>query len=188
MTTSDPAHPREPRQPARLDRRVSGVLLHLTSVPGPHGNGDLGLEARRFVDWLERAEQSYWQMLPVGPCGDGNSPYSAQSAFAGDPLLIALAPLVERGWLTAGELADAPASRERVDYAISGRFRARSLRLAFERCRGTLELQRFRERERAWLEDYAQHRRLHGHPRQRHADRLVRRARRASRSPSASRT
>jgi len=130
--------------------------MHITSLPGPHGNGDLGSEARRFVDWLQQAEQSYWQMLPVAPCGHGNSPYSAQSAFAGNPLLIALEPLVERGWLAASDLADTRAfAGERVDYAASERFRSRCLRRAFERARHTLDLQTFREQHRSWLDDYA---------------------------------
>jgi 4-alpha-glucanotransferase len=147
-----PEHP----HPARLDRRASGLLVHITSLPGPHGNGDLGGEARRFVDWLQQAGQSYWQMLPVAPCGNGNSPYSAQSAFAGNPLLIALEPLVERGWLAASELADTRAlPSERVDYAASEGYRSQCLRRAFERARRTLDLQLFREQHRSWLDDYA---------------------------------
>src|SRR5215831_12345513 len=90
-----------------LEDRASGILLHLTSLPGPHGNGDLGPEAQRFVDFLASAEQSFWQMLPVAPVGYGNSPYSAQSAFAGNPLLIALEPLVAAGWLSESALATA---------------------------------------------------------------------------------
>ena len=76
-----------------LNERASGILLHPTSLPGPHGVGDLGADARRFVDFLHAAGQTFWQMLPVGPLGYGNSPYSGQSAFAGNPLLIALPPL-----------------------------------------------------------------------------------------------
>jgi 4-alpha-glucanotransferase len=138
-----------------LDRRASGVLAHITSLPGPHGNGDLGSEARRFIDWLKDAEQSYWQMLPVAPCGNGNSPYSAQSAFAGSSLLIALEALVDRGWLTAHELRAEGLSSERVDYSASERFRARLLRLAFERGRRDVDLRLYRERNLHWLDDYA---------------------------------
>lgn len=152
---ANPAPAKKPLQPARLNRRASGVLLHITSLPGPHGNGDLGSEAHRFVDWLKQAEQSYWQMLPVGPCGNGNSPYSAQSAFAGNPLLIGLLPLVERGWLKPAELEEGKLASERVDYPASERFRARCLRMAFERGRSALDLRSFRERNRSWLEDYA---------------------------------
>ena len=152
MSSRAPVGPKYP-QPARLDRRASGVLMHITSLPGPHGNGDLGSEARRFVDWLQQAEQTYWQMLPVAPCGNGNSPYSAQSAFAGNPLLIALEPLVERRWLEASELGVLP--DEGVDYAASERFRSRCLRRAFDRARRALDLQAFREQHRSWLDDYA---------------------------------
>ena len=77
-------------KPPSLKERTSGVLLHLTSLPGPHGSGDLGQEARAFADVLARAGQSWWQMLPVGPAGYGDSPYSALSAFAGNPLFIDL--------------------------------------------------------------------------------------------------
>src|SRR5262249_15220616 len=77
--------PMAPARLPKLDDRASGILLHPTSLPGPPGGeaGDLGPEARRFVDFLADAGQSWWQTLPVGPTGFGNSPYSAQSAFAG---------------------------------------------------------------------------------------------------------
>src|SRR5262249_28778140 len=71
---------------ATLADRSAGVLLHMTSLPGPHGSGDLGVDARAFVEWAARARLSFWQMLPVGPLGFGNSPYSALSSFAGNPL------------------------------------------------------------------------------------------------------
>ena len=71
----------------RLSERASGVLLHITSLPGPHGNGDLGQEARAFVDFLQRAGQRWWQVLPANPVGPGYSPYSGVSAFAGNPLI-----------------------------------------------------------------------------------------------------
>jgi 4-alpha-glucanotransferase len=73
-----------------LDVRGAGVLLHPTSLPGPHGIGDLGPEAHRFAEILAECGQSWWQMLPVVPPGMGESPYNAHSAFAGNPLLISL--------------------------------------------------------------------------------------------------
>ena len=73
-----------------LQERASGVLLHVTSLPGPHGNGDLGAEAHAFAEMLARSGQRWWQMLPVGPEDYGDSPYSAISAFAGNPLLVDL--------------------------------------------------------------------------------------------------
>src|SRR5258705_12345171 len=80
---------------SHLSERASGVLLHPTSLPGAHGSGDLGPQAHAFARWLADAEQGWWQMLPVAPVGNGNSPYSAHSAFAGNPLLISLDGLVE---------------------------------------------------------------------------------------------
>ena len=68
-----------------LDRRLAGVLLHPTSLPGPHGSGDFGPSAFHFVDWLAAARQGLWQMLPLTPAGPGNSPYASVSAFAGSP-------------------------------------------------------------------------------------------------------
>src|ERR1017187_2398247 len=73
--------------------RSSGILLHPTSLPGPHGIGDLGREARRFADFLAESGQTLWQVLPLGPTGYGDSPYQCFSALAGNPLLIALDPL-----------------------------------------------------------------------------------------------
>lgn len=96
-----------------LDQRSSGVLLHFSSLPGPHGSGDLGPAAYRFADWLARAGQRLWQVLPLTPPGPGNSPYQSVSAFAGSPSLVALEPLVERGWLAAVPADFDPA---RVDF------------------------------------------------------------------------
>jgi 4-alpha-glucanotransferase len=111
-----------------LSERRAGVVLHFTSLPGPHGCGDFGEGAQRFVDWLASAGQRLWQTLPVNPVGPGDSPYQSPSAFAGNPLLIALAPLVQRGWLAAQE---APAfDAARVDYAAVTRWRMAQLRAA----------------------------------------------------------
>ena len=80
-------------------RRRAGVLLHLSALPGRHGVGGLGPEAVRFIDWCARAGLSLWQMLPVGPVGGGESPYSATSSFAGEPLFVSLEWLAEDGLL-----------------------------------------------------------------------------------------
>ncbi len=79
--------------------RKSGVLLHPTSLPGKAGIGTLGKEAYKFIDWLESAGQSLWQILPLGPTGYGDSPYASFSTFAGNPLLIDFDFLVEKGWV-----------------------------------------------------------------------------------------
>src|SRR5439155_15642686 len=143
-----------------LSERASGVLLHPTSLPGPHGAGDLGPEARAFARWLREAGQRWWQMLPVGPIGYGNSPYSAQSAFAGNPLLVNLGRLAEDGLLSPRELADVPPfPKNRVDYAAVRAFRERHLRTAFaafdESRRNRTAFEAFSARNAAWLDDFA---------------------------------
>ncbi|WP_394839006.1 4-alpha-glucanotransferase [Pendulispora rubella] len=146
----------------RLSQRASGVLLHPTSLPGPYGVGDLGAAARHFIDFLAAAQQRWWQMLPIGPVGYGNSPYSALSAFAGNPLLICLDRLAEEGLLSRSALAgptDLP--HERVDYARAARFRMEHLRAAFAAFRaglsgaGRRSYDAFCARERHWLDDFA---------------------------------
>jgi len=79
--------------------RASGVLLHPTSLPSRHGIGDLGPEAHAFVEFLAATGQRWWQFLPLGPTGYGNSPYQSHSSFAGNSLLIDMDDLVTRGWL-----------------------------------------------------------------------------------------
>ena len=97
--------------------RVSGVLLHPTSLPGPYGIGELGSEAKAFLDFLHETRQSLWQVLPLGPTGYGDSPYQCFSAFAGNPLLISLDQLKQQGLLTAGDLGKKPALPAReVDF------------------------------------------------------------------------
>jgi 4-alpha-glucanotransferase len=83
--------------------RAAGILLHPTSLPSGGGIGDFGPAAYQFADSLASARQSLWQVLPLGPLGYGNSPYSSISAFAGNPLLISLERLVEHGWIDAGK-------------------------------------------------------------------------------------
>lgn len=97
--------------------RASGVLLHPTALPGPFGIGDLGPTAYNFVDFLAAGRQTYWQVLPLGPTGYGDSPYQCFSAFAGNPLLISPEMLAQEGLLDRDALASAPAFPcERVDY------------------------------------------------------------------------
>ncbi|MBR6193368.1 MAG: 4-alpha-glucanotransferase [Treponema sp.] len=87
-----------------MGKRKSGVLLHITSLPGTPGIGTLGREAYRFVDWLKNAGQTLWQILPLGPTGYGDSPYASFSTFAGNPLLIDLDDLVQRGWANHSDI------------------------------------------------------------------------------------
>ncbi|MCM2258018.1 MAG: 4-alpha-glucanotransferase [Vicinamibacteria bacterium] len=142
--------------------RVSGILLHPTSLPGPFGIGDLGPAAHRFVDWLRDARQSLWQVLPLGPTGYGDSPYQCFSAFAGNPLLVAPEPLRELGLLHDDDLAHAPAFAEgSIDFGAAARHKCLLLDkafLAFERSPDpglVARLASFRSAHAGWLPDYA---------------------------------
>lgn len=96
--------------------RASGLLLHITSLPSNGGIGDLGPAAYGFADFLEAGKQRLWQVLPLSPTGFGNSPYAALSAFAGNPLLISLELLAERGWITRERIAGLPGPAASVDF------------------------------------------------------------------------
>lgn len=143
-------------------RRASGILLHVTSLPGPYGIGDLGPAAFQFADFLTRTNQRLWQVLPVGPVGPGASPYSSPSTFAGNPLLISPEPLVEAGLLTEDDLAPLRAlPDDHVDYEPLVPRKREVLRTAFRRFEADqptvdrADLEQFRESESAWLDDYA---------------------------------
>ncbi|HEY7087016.1 MAG TPA: 4-alpha-glucanotransferase [Tepidisphaeraceae bacterium] len=150
-----------------FDRRCSGLLLHLTSLPGPHHSGDLGEQAYRFVDFLARAKQTWWQMLPVSPpsAPPGSSPYSSYSAFAGSPWLISIERLVEDGLLDRADVAIHSSSRQSRRRDAAGDFRRSiSYRLprlgkAFENFRsrrsGQEAFEFFCEAQKSWLDDYA---------------------------------
>ncbi len=113
--------------------RTSGLLLHPTSLPGPWGIGDLGPEARAFLDFLVGAKQGRWQVLPLGPTGYGDSPYQCFSAFAGNPLLVSPDDLVDAGMLSRSDLAAPPAFPEsRVDFEAVQRFKLPLLERAFQ--------------------------------------------------------
>ena len=150
--------------------RLSGILLHPTSLPGPHGAGDLGAAACHFVDWLAAGKQSLWQMLPLGCIGLGNSPYMSPSAFAGNILLIDLAHLREAGWLEEADLVPGEAfSDTQVHYGAIIDFRVRRLRKAASRFLESRQksahvaFELFCSEENAWLNDYALFRALSYH-------------------------
>jgi len=142
--------------------RHNGILLHPTSLPGPHGSGDLGPASFHFVDWLVAGGQTLWQILPLGGIGPGNSPYMSPSAFAGNELLIDLGRLRNAGWLTDTDIAPDPLFRsDRVDYAVTRPYRMSRLRLASERFFADARKDAhkafiaFCKEECDWLEDYA---------------------------------
>jgi 4-alpha-glucanotransferase len=146
---------------AAFTPRSSGILLHPTSLPGPFGIGDLGPVAYQWVDSLVRAKQTWWQILPLGPTGYGDSPYQCFSAFAGNANLISPQILVADGLLEARDLERAAFPASHVDFGPVIRYKHPLLLTAWDRfqtgqgaaLRGDFE--RFVHAEAAWLEDYA---------------------------------
>ena len=142
--------------------RAGGVLLHPTSLPSNYGIGDLGANAYNFVDFLVSAKQTYWQVLPLGPTGYGDSPYQCFSAFAGNTNMISPELLVADGFLTGEEINQKPDFPvERVDFGKLYDWKNWILGLAYERFRGTTSVdlrgkfETFCQNESYWLDDYA---------------------------------
>jgi len=142
--------------------RTSGVLLHITSLPGRYGIGELGPEALRFADWLAEGGQRVWQILPLGPVGYGESPYQVYSAFAGNSLLISIDTLVERGWLSARDIGRVPRfAPGRVEFERVIPWKTNLLHRAFRTFReqaGAADrdlFKKFHEENCWWLDDYA---------------------------------
>ena len=141
--------------------RASGILLHVTSLPSPYGIGDLGPSAFAWVDRLARSGQSWWQALPLGPTGYGDSPYQPLSSFAGNILLISPDGLIADGLLRPGELEVPAFPTGEVDYPAVTRFKHRLLERAWSNFRaGAAEglrpaFERFCLDQAHWLDDYA---------------------------------
>lgn len=139
--------------------RRSGILMPIFSLPSRYGIGTLGREAYRFVDFLEKSGQSYWQMLPASPTGFGDSPYQSFSVFAGNPYFIDLDMLCEDGWLSKAELEaiDWGKNSSIVDYGLLYEKRFPVLRLAAERFKQkrSIEYDVFCRFHSRWLRDYA---------------------------------
>ena len=144
-----------------LHQRQAGVLLHVTSLPGPNGIGDFGPDAYSFVDWLQSAGQSLWQWLPTTPIGPGDSPYQSVSAFAGSPLMVALEPLVAAGWLQAPQAPETGFDALRVNFSTVVPWRLSQLRAAFagfglkNAAQERAAFEYWQKREASWLDDYA---------------------------------
>lgn len=142
-----------------FSQRTSGVLLHITSLPGLHGSGDLGAEAYHFIDWLVSAGQSLWQILPLSPAGPGNSPYHSPATFAGNPLLVDLDELVHLGWLAPQAAPEFDSGH--CDFERMVPYRMTRLRGAWQGFLGATpqvgwgEFESFRQQESHWLEAYA---------------------------------
>lgn len=137
--------------------RRSGILMHISSLPGPGGIGSLGKEAYAFADFLKASGMAVWQVLPLGPTGYGESPYQSSSVFAGNPMLISCAALREAGLVTYDDGEEfTPDDPERVDYPAVRENKEKLLRRCFAQSEGKLqkELAAFR-RENPWVEDFA---------------------------------
>jgi 4-alpha-glucanotransferase len=141
--------------------RSSGILLHPTSLPSAYGIGDLGPEAHRFADFLHNAGQRIWQVLPLGPTGYGDSPYQCFSAFAGNPLLLSLDALMERGYLDSRDLDSRPESpAAQVDFGAVIARKLALLRQAFQPFQRTSPTERadfaaFCQTHSSWLDEFA---------------------------------
>ena len=137
--------------------RNSGILMHITSLPGGHGIGTLGRSAFHFVDFLHRAGQSLWQTLPLTPTGYGDSPYQSCSACAGNHYLIDLDALVEEGLLTEPEVSGInwAENNTKVDFGRQYDHKLPILRLAYRRFTGSQDFDLFCETSAHWLGDYA---------------------------------
>ena len=139
--------------------RASGILLHPTSLPSPHGIGDLGRAAYNFIDFMERSGQTLWQILPLGPTGYDHSPYTMNfSAFAGNPLMVSVEKLAEEGLLTADEITPLEnAKPDRVEFSRVIPHKMKMLRQAFERFKAqdhNAQMDRFSQEQGWWLEDF----------------------------------
>ena len=142
--------------------RLSGILLHPTSLPGRYGTGDIGAEAYRFLDFLVASQQRLWQVLPLGPTGYGDSPYQSFSSFAGNPLLISPDRLVEDGLLLASDVAQVPDfPAHQVDFGPVIQFKTDLLARSFAHFRADAaphlrdEFESFCHDNQAWLDDFA---------------------------------
>ncbi|NEP02117.1 MAG: 4-alpha-glucanotransferase [Symploca sp. SIO2E9] len=148
--------------------RSSGILLHPTSLPSRFGIGDLGSQAYEFIDFLAKSNQQFWQILPLGPTGYGNSPYMSYSAMAGNPLLISPEKLQENGLLTDADLANVPEfALDKVDYDPVIQTKWQLLRQACTNFKSNapeeqqLKFAQFCQAKASWLEDYALFMALH---------------------------
>ena len=142
-----------------MSERAAGILMPISSLPSDYGIGCFSKSAYEFVDWLKKAGQSYWQILPLGPTSYGDSPYQSFSTFAGNPYFISLEALVEEGVLTKAECeaVDWGKAKGSIDYKKIYEGRYPLLRKAYERSKihENAEYQKFVEENSWWLSDYA---------------------------------
>jgi 4-alpha-glucanotransferase len=143
------------------DYRASGVLLHVTSLPSPYGIGDVGPASLAWVDRLHEAVQSWWQALPLGPTGYGNSPYQSLSSFAGNALLISPDFLIEDGLLRQRDCGGQSFPATAIDYEVVIPFKLRLLQTAWTNFRAGARadlqpaFEQFCSEQAHWLDDYS---------------------------------
>ena len=145
-----------------MNQRASGILLHPTSLSNSYPIGDLGPAATAFADFMVKSGQLWWQMLPIGPTGGGNSPYQSPSAFGGNPLLVSPDRLLEQGLLGRQDIELLISGVEgNVNYPAAASFKLRCLKRAFEHFETNThggrqsELDAFAHAESFWLDDFA---------------------------------
>lgn len=142
-----------------MKERASGILMHISSLPSPYGIGDFGQTAYDFVDFLKKAKQKVWQILPIGITGYGDSPYQSFSAYAGNPYFIDLDALVEQGFLRKDEIlkADLGKNSESIEYDKLYFHKMPLLKIAYDRAKGKIqpELDAFYKEQIDWLESFA---------------------------------
>lgn len=137
--------------------RRCGILLHPTSLPSSYGIGDLGKEAYRFVDFLKNSNQSYWQILPLGTVGFGESPYQSFSAFAGNPLIISIDKLIEKGYLSKSDVQGTPKfDKDKVQFNTVKVYKEKLLRNAFKSFINNIpdDYSDFCKKNSIWLDDF----------------------------------
>ncbi len=152
----------DPVQSKQYTNRKAGILIHPTSFPGPYGIGDLGPSAYRFIDFLKKAGQKVWQVLPIGPTGYGDSPYQSFSSFAGQPLFISPELLDRKGLLHSTDLADTPDwDPKRIDYGWVINYKTGLLKKAYANFKNSEDktlkatYDNFCSEQKHWLDDYA---------------------------------
>jgi 4-alpha-glucanotransferase len=157
-----------------LNKRASGILLHITSLPSKYGIGDLGPQAYKFVDFLVKSNQNYWQILPLNhtTAKTGHSPYNCSSAFAGNPLLLSPDLLYKEGLLTKEQIMDVPSfPTNHVDYRRVAAYKKRLFKYVVgslkKHIESNEEYQRFKEENSFWLDDFTIFISLHHHFKQR---------------------
>lgn len=143
-------------------QRVSGVLLHPTSLPGPEGLGNIGPEAYRWVNFLKNSGTQLWQILPLGPTGYGDSPYQCFSAFAGNAYLVSSEILLDQGLLQESDLQDRPDfPEEEIEFSTALQWQLALLEAAFRNFKNQgqsemlAQFEAFRNAEASWLRDYS---------------------------------